>query len=63
MRSLAGVGAALKGMFRLKPNNPSYNRMLEQLDELKEVSARARDAAPDIEFHATMQRISKAMKE
>lgn len=54
--TFAGIAAALKGMFRLRPNNASYNEMMKNLDELRTVTASSRHVS---DFEETMRRITQ----
>lgn len=61
MIDLGSIGAALKGMFRVRPNSPSHRAMLEELDTLEQATALIRDSE-QCPLDETLRRIAEAMK-
>lgn len=61
MIDLGSIGAALKGMFRVRPNSPSHRAMLEELDTLEQATALICESER-YPLDDTIKRISEAMK-
>lgn len=61
MIDLGSVGAALKGMFRIRPNSPSHKAMLEELDTLEQATAFIRDSEK-CPLDDTLRRIAETMR-
>lgn len=63
MMDFHGFTAALRGMFMLRPNNPSHKAMLRNLDELNAVTRSIGTPRPETELEGVMRRIVKAAGE